>query len=78
MGLRPGVSDLLIYYPTKTYHGLFLEIKRNKKYSASERKTKTWIAQQEFISIVRSVGYCGETCYGWLDGKNIIESYLRT
>lgn len=76
MGLRPGVSDLLIYYPTRTYHGLWLEVKRNKKYSKSEMLTDTWIAQQEFINLVKSVGYAGETCYGFLDGKRIIETYL--
>ncbi len=26
MGLRSGVSDLFIYYPTKAYHGLWLEV----------------------------------------------------
>ena len=76
MGLRPGVSDLFIYYPTRTYHGLWLEVKRNKKYSKSEMLTDTWIAQQEFINLVKSIGYAGETCYGFLDGKRIIETYL--
>ncbi len=78
MGLRPGVSDLMIYYPTKTYHGLFLEVKRDKKYSKSEMETDTWICQQEFIERVKSVGYAAEVCYGFLDGKRIIEEYLRT
>ena len=72
MGLRPGVSDIFVYYPTKTYAGLWLEIKRNKKYTASERRTDTWIAQQEFIERVKMVGYAGEFCYGFVDGQNII------
>jgi len=78
MGLRPGVSDIMIYYPTKTFHGMFLEVKRNKKYSKSEMQTETWICQQEFIERVKSVGYDGKTCYGWEDGKRIIEEYLLT
>ncbi len=78
MGLRPGVSDLFIYYPTTTYHGLFLEVKRNKKYTKSERLTDTWIAQEKFIETVKSVGYQGHWCYGWEDGKKIIEAYLLT
>ena len=28
MGLRPGVSDLFIYYPTNAYHGMWVEMKR--------------------------------------------------
>jgi len=78
MGLRPGVSDILIYYPTNTYHGLFLEVKRNKKYTPSEMKTATWIAQEEFLKLVKSVGYHGAVCYGWEEGKKIIEAYLLT
>jgi hypothetical protein len=76
MGLRPGVSDLFIYWPTKTHPGLWLEVKRNKKYTKSERSTDTWIAQEKFIETVKSVGFAGEFCYGWIDGKRIIESYL--
>ncbi len=76
MGLRPGVSDLLIYYPTRSYHGLFLEVKRDKKYTPSERVTETWIAQEKFLDAVKKVGYAGEFCYGWVDGKKIIENYL--
>ncbi len=78
MGLRPGASDLAIYYPTKTYHGLFLELKRNKRYTPSERITPSWLAQELFLKNVKSVGYEGKICYGFLDSKRIIEAYLLT
>jgi len=76
MGLRAGASDLFIYYPTMTYNGLWLEVKRNKIYTKSEMQTDTWILQQEFLSRVKSVGYAGETCYGFEDGLRIIENYM--
>jgi hypothetical protein len=76
MGLRPGVSDIFIYWPTKTYHGLWLEVKRKKKYSPSEMNTDTWKAQEVFQMHVKSVGYMAEFCFGWEDGKRIIENYL--
>jgi len=76
MGMRRGVSDLFIYYPSNGFHGLFLEVKRSKKYSLSEMSTETWVAQQEFGRTVQGVGYAFETCYGWVDGKNIIDAYL--
>jgi hypothetical protein len=76
MGLRSGVSDLFIYFPTKKYHGLFLEVKRNMHYPPSVQKNKTWVAQQEFAKTVKIVGYEAKTCYGWEDGKKIIEAYL--
>lgn len=78
MGLRPGASDMLIFYPTKTYHGLFLELKRNKKYTPSERSTNTWVLQEEFLKLVKSVGFSGEFCYGYLDAIKIIDAYLLT
>jgi hypothetical protein len=76
LGLRSGVSDLFIYYPTNTFHGLWLEVKRNKKYTKSERNTDTWIAQEKFIETVKNIGYQGFMCYGFLDGKAIIDAYL--
>lgn len=78
MGLRPGVSDIFIYFPTKKFHGLWLEIKRNKKYTKSEMSTPTWAAQEEFLKTVKSVGFSGEFCYGWVNGVEIINEYLLT
>lgn len=78
LGLRPGASDLFIAWPTRTFHGLWLEVKRNKKYSLSERSTETWLAQESFIEDMKSVGFDGHFCYGWMDGKRIIENYLLT
>ena len=77
MGLRAGVSDLTIAYPTKVHHGLYLEVKRNMQYPPSARKSPTWIAQEEFAKDMKSVGYEAKTCYGHMDGIKIIEEYLK-
>lgn len=76
-GLRAGVPDLFIYYPVLPYYGLWLELKQNRRYRESEKRTKTWIAQKEFIETVRNVGYYADFCYGWEDGKRIVEEYLK-
>lgn len=76
MGLRPGVSDLFIYYPTKSFAGLWLEVKRNMHYPPSARKSETWMGQEWFHEVVKGVGYDAHFCYGWVDGKEIIERYL--
>lgn len=76
MGLKTGASDLFIFYPTKKYHGLFLEVKRNKKYTPSEMRTDTWIAQQMFLDCVKKVGFAGEVCYGVENGVAIVTRYL--
>jgi hypothetical protein len=78
LGLRSGVSDLFVAFPTGLYSGLFLELKRNKRYTPSEMKTPSWIAQQIFIDDMKSVGYEAKFCYGCEDGIRIIESYLLT
>lgn len=75
-GLRSGVSDIFIYYPTSTYHGLWLEMKRNKRYTPSERSTLTWKSQEEFIEIVKNIGYAGYFCFGWTNAVEIINNYL--
>lgn len=75
-GLRPGAYDLFIYFPTPTYHGLWLEVKRRKIYTASEQGTPSWKSQERFGKLVQSVGFAAEVCYGWEDGVRIIESYL--
>jgi len=76
MGLRSGVSDLFIAYPTNRYHGLWLEVKRNIIYSPSQKKNDTWIAQQEWIDRMNDIGYFATFCFGWEDGKRIVEEYF--
>lgn len=78
MGLCVGASDLFLAYPStsKGYHGLWLEVKRNKKYTPSERRTDTWIAEEMFQERMKKVGFAAEFCYGWIHGKAIIDDYL--
>lgn len=76
MGMEPGASDLFLAYPTSRHHGLWLEVKQARKYTPSEMAKPTWIAQEKFIERMISVGFAGAFCYGWQNGKRIIESYL--
>jgi hypothetical protein len=78
LGMRAGASDLFIYYPTATYAGLWLEVKRKMHYPPSARRSATWIAQEAFMATVKAVGYEGKFCYGSEDGMEIIENYLRS
>lgn len=78
MGLRPGVSDLFIPYPSKSgkYAGLWLEVKRAMNYPPSARQSESWRLQEIWIERMKTVGFDGHFCYGWIDGKEIIERYL--
>jgi hypothetical protein len=77
LGLRKGANDLFICYPKGIYHGLFLEMKRKRKYTAYERLTPTWIAQEQFMQNVQDVGYSAHFCFGWEHGKEIVENYMK-
>ena len=78
MGLRAGVSDLFIYYPTNRFHGMWIELKRNMNYPPSARHSDTWQAQVKFQEQVKSKNYHAVTCYGWEHAKKEIEEYLMT
>ena len=78
MGMLPGAHDLFLAYPTRQFHGLWLEVKQNRKYTPSAMRTPTWLGQERFQRRMISVGYQAQFCYGWEHGKRIIESYLLT
>lgn len=79
LGLKPGVPDLLIYYPnSRGQHGLWLEMKRKMNYPPSARKSTSWVLQEEFIERVKTVGFAASFCYGYEDGRRIIEDYLSS
>lgn len=78
MGMEPGASDLFIALPTAHFCGLWLEVKQNRKYTPSEMAKPSFAAQIKFIERMISVGFAGHFCYGWEQGKRIIEDYLLT
>ena len=49
MGMKPGVPDLFIAWPTKKFHGLWIEI---KKYGKKPRA-----AQEAFLILMEQKGY---------------------
>lgn len=76
-GMRSGVSDLFLAIPTKHHHGCFLELKQGRTYSDSERRTKSWLAQEQFMLHVRSLGYAADFVFGCEDAIRFITLYLR-
>ncbi len=76
LGMSPGASDLFLAYPTRKFHGLWLEVKQNRQYTPSEMAKPSWQAQIKFLERMNSVGFAGHFCYGWEHGKRIIENYL--
>jgi hypothetical protein len=69
-GVSPGVPDLCIPEPRSPYHGLYLELKREKGGVVSEAQ-KWWIAE------LKKKGYCVEVAHGFNEAIKILEGYLH-
>lgn len=76
MGVRPGFPDLTLYIANAKYHGLFLEMKQNRFYTASQKNTESWQRQQWWIDHLLSQGYYATFVYGWQHGAKIITDFL--
>lgn len=59
MGTKSGVSDWLVLYPHRKYHGMIIELK-----TKGNNLQKT---QKEFLEKMQQVGYFVAVCYS-LDG----------
>jgi hypothetical protein len=68
-GVKSGVPDIMLAYPSKHAHGLFIEMK-SVKGSLSEN-------QREWISTLSSNGYQCNVCYSFDEAKKIICDYLE-
>lgn len=68
-GVKPGVPDLFIPRAAGKYHGLFIEMKR-------ERGGKLSMAQAEWISLLRREGYAACVCAGFDAARKVIEQYM--
>lgn len=69
MGLRSGVPDIFIPYPTKKHHGLFIELKYGKN--------KATPAQSEFIGRLLQQGYEAKVCWGADAAIDAVIEYLK-
>jgi hypothetical protein len=68
-GVKPGVSDLFLSYPSNGYHGLYIEMKRKVGSSTS-------LLQKEWIERQRRNGYAAYVCKGFEEAKTVIIHYL--
>lgn len=68
MGVKAGISDLALFYPSRGYHGLWIELK-----APGGRLTPP---QARWLKLMEAAGYC----VGWFDSAlaaiNAIRWYL--
>lgn len=69
-GLRKGVPDICLPYPSKGYHALYIELKRG------DLKSKVSDEQYEWIAKLKKAGNYAALAWGWEDAWRQIESYL--
>ncbi len=67
-GVSPGVPDLIIPLSCSGFHGLFIEMKREKGSKVSSK-------QKEWIALLNANGYCARICRGFDEAREIIENY---
>lgn len=70
-GVKAGVPDLFLPVARGPYHGLFIEMKRQKGGRVSE-------AQKAWIAALIAQGYRAEVCHGWREAAALIEYYLAS
>ena len=70
MGLRKGFPDLSFPTPRKGYHGLYIELKR-------DRTCKPTAEQWRWINYLNGQGYCAAVCYGAGEAIMVIEEYFK-
>lgn len=76
LGLRAGVPDIYIDYPTKTYHGLRIEVKERSP--ATGRYGRPTAAQIKRVNRLNELGYCARFCYGFDETIKTITDYLKS
>lgn len=69
MGYLPGIPDLLIPYPTRLHHGLFIELKCGKNKLSPEQK--------EVITRLMGAGYECRVCYCLEEFIRSVNEYIK-
>lgn len=69
LGVKPGVSDLMLPVARNGYHGLWIEMKRQHDGKLSK-------PQKEWIDDMRKQGYKAERANGADEAIAILEEYL--
>ena len=69
MGVSPGFPDICIPIPSGCYHGLYIELKRQKGGKLSTE-------QINWLEFLRERGYYADVAFGFEEAKKIVLYYL--
>ena len=68
-GVKAGVPDICLPVARGGYHGLYIELKRQKGSRLHE-------TQKEWLESLTKQGYYTAVCHGWQMAADVIEKYL--
>jgi len=68
-GVKPGVLDVFVRYPSGRFHGMFIEFKRSKKEKPSEE-------QEKFARRSMSLGYLCVLTHDAEDAFRAVRKYF--
>ena len=68
-GVKAGVPDIMLPAARAGYHGLYIELKR-------QRGGRTSDNQSEWLDALSAQGYKAALCYGWEQAAGTIIEYL--
>lgn len=69
-GVKSGVPDIVLPAPKRPYHGLYIELKRQKSGTVSED-------QKKYLDFLNFAGYKAVVCHGWKEASDTIMNYLK-
>lgn len=76
-GMKKGYPDIFLPYPNKGYHGLFIELKRNKNTNLKISKGYLTPEQKEWLDYLNNNNYLAVVCYGSMEAIKQIQDYLK-
>lgn len=74
MGVKKGVSDLLMPVKVGIYSGIWIEFKA--PFTDSTDKNYPTKEQKDWLVKMREQGFAVQVCWGWLHARDIIINYL--
>lgn len=79
--LQRSLPDIEIFFPTRLYHGLFIELKKNdfklRKADGSLYKNEHVTEQLTTLLKLKQIGYAVSFGVGFAHTKEIIDTYLE-
>jgi len=77
-GVRQGVADIFLPWPSGKWHGLYIEMKKPTERPKSETaKGGVSDEQRSFGEYAKRVGYAWIVCYDWEQAASYLRSYIE-